>query len=122
MTDDNSGLDRSDSIEDVRIDPAIIRTLANDAAAALVGLWDSPRGSFWRSTEHRALERTSAPGSMFPTVTFRSIEALLRLVEDYPGWADAASIEVLDKAISTILTKKEEELQSTLGLKSEGAI
>lgn len=122
MNEDNTVCDGSSSIEDVRIDPTFIRRLASDSAAALVGLWDSPRSSFWRSTEHRSLERSKAPGSIFPTVTFRSIEALLRLVEDYPAWADAASIEVVDKAIPTILERKEEELHSTLGLKSEGAI
>jgi hypothetical protein len=59
---------------------------------------------------------------MFATVTFRSIEALLRLVEDYPAWADAAPIAALDKAIPALLAKKEEEIHSTLGLKSEGGI
>lgn len=107
-------------IEPASIDLFLLRELVGEAAAALVALWDTPRGSFWRSTEHRAAEQGKTPAGVFPTVTFRSLEALLRLVEDYPAWAEPATVELAATvAIPAILSKNEEELRSTLGLTSE---
>src|SRR6267154_1166961 len=105
------------------IDASVLRALAIESAAALVSLWDPSRGSFWRSTEHRTVEQDKEPLGIFPTVTFRSLEALLRLIEDFPAWAEATTIRLaIDTVVPALLSMKEEELRSTLGLTSEGGV
>lgn len=103
------------------IDAALMRAIVVESAACLVDLWDSARGSFWRSTEHRIAEQDKGTAGVFPTVTFRSLEALLRLIEDYPGWAEPSTIALAtDNVVPALLSRKENELRSTLGLTSEG--
>src|SRR2546422_703084 len=115
--------DGRDLLESGSLDLTFLRTLASDAAAAVACLWDSPRNTFWRSTEHRALEESKPPTGMFPTVTFRSLEALLQLIENYPAWADTAVVNLaVNQAIPAILSSREEDLRSTLGLTSEGDV
>src|SRR5690348_16850962 len=93
-------LSGTDLVQGFATDPAFLRTLVSDAAAAIVHLWDPARKSFWRSTEHRSAEEKKAPKGVFPTVTFRSLEALLRLIEEYPAWADSALVKLaLEQAI-----------------------
>jgi hypothetical protein len=102
-------------------DPRFLRALATEAAAAVANLWDPSRKSFWRSTEHRSAEEEKKGDGIFPTVTLRSLEALLRLVEDHPGWIDSTMADLLFKeAVPALLSMKEEDLHSTLGLTSEG--
>jgi hypothetical protein len=102
----------------------LLRSLATDAAAAVAALWDPTRKSFWRSTEHRSSEESKATGSMFfPTVTFRSLEALLRLIEEHPEWADSTITDLaLTQAVPALLAHKEEDIRSSLGVSTEGDV
>jgi hypothetical protein len=105
------------------IDVSFLRSLAVESAAALVSLWDPFRGSFWRSSEHRTAEQNKPPVGIFPTVTFRSLEALLRVIEDMPAWAEPSTIQLAtDIVVPALLSRKEEDLHSSLGLTSEGGV
>lgn len=71
-----------DSELDVRL---MIRRIADDSVNAILNLWDEERGCYWRDTEHH-----ETPGvenqKFFPTVTYRSTEALLDLFFRHPDW------------------------------------
>jgi len=107
----------------VSFEPIFLRDLALAAANTLMDMWDSSRSSFWRSTEHRAAEVGKAPAGIYPTVSFRSLEALLRLIAEYPAWVGSEVKDFsLKVAVPAILTIDEQEMRSTLSLTSEGGV
>jgi hypothetical protein len=122
MNPNESEISTADFIPSASLTARFQRTLAIEAAAAVAALWDSKRKCFWRSTEHRAAESSQKKkrGEFFPTVTFRSLEALLRLIEERPEWADSSIIELaVTEAIPALLEYDETMFQSTLGISSE---
>lgn len=106
------------------VSPRMLRALTIDASAAIVELWDPTRKSFWRSTEHRTAEEAkNAEVALFPTVTFRSLEALLRMIEEQPEWVDQLTDDLaLKKAVPALLSYDEAEFRSSLGVSSEGNV
>src|ERR1044072_3069222 len=63
----------------------LIRRIASESAAAIGDLWDEPRGCYWRDTEQRRT-RSKDEHEFFPTVTYRSTEALVDVIFRYPDW------------------------------------
>jgi hypothetical protein len=102
----------------------LFRSVATDAAAAIAGLWDPTLKTFWRSTEHRSSEESKIQGqAFFPTVTFRSLEPLLRLIEEHPEWADSTITDLaLTQAVPALLSQHEEDMRSSLGVSNDGAV
>jgi len=99
-----------------------LRTSVQQAATAIIGLWDEDLKTFWRSTEHRA--RGKGPGEgFFPTVTFTSIEALARLVCEFPDWASPEIKDcVIESCIPAVLRQDISALDSTLDTLSGGGL
>jgi hypothetical protein len=101
-------------------DASLAHEPAQLAALAIADLWDADRKSFWRSTEHRKQDKGSRRTEFFPTVTFRSTEALLRMQQERPSWLPKQVVPVLNEAVPSLLERKENDLHSTLGLTSAG--
>lgn len=74
-------------------EPYIIpsQQIISQSVAAVLELWDSSSGTFWRSTEHKASADNSARDAFYPTVTFRCVSALIRTHRHRP---DSLSGEV----------------------------
>jgi hypothetical protein len=133
--------------QNLDVNPRVLRRLASEAAAAIAALWDSERKSFWRSTEHRLVEQSKVNPAellkgkpveqlkgrpseqprgtpeLFPTVTFRSVEALLRLIEEQPQWVSPdISTLAIDVVVPALLSYNEKDFKSSLGISSEGNV
>lgn len=67
------------------MDLRLIRRIATESANAIYDLWDPDRGCYWRDTEQRK-SKSSDANEFFPTVTYRSTEALLDLIFRHPDW------------------------------------
>jgi hypothetical protein len=76
----------SDSLLESAMDLRLIRRIAVDSAKAIYQLWNDEGGCYWRDTEQRRLATRKETSQFFPTVTYRSTEALLELVLRHPDW------------------------------------
>jgi hypothetical protein len=83
---------------------------------AICQLWDKSRGTFWRSTEHRArIKQKAQKQAFFPTVSYRSAEALLDLISRFPEWISKENKElIINSLIQQVLKRKLNEVESTL--------
>lgn len=76
----------SDPLWESAMDVRLIRRIAVDSADAIYHLWNDKSGCYWRDTEQRNRATASEAAKFFPTVTYRSTEALLELILRYPDW------------------------------------
>lgn len=73
----------------------MMRRIATDSANAIMDLWDKERGCFWRDTDQRK-KKSNDRREFFPTVTYRSTEALLDLFFRHPDWLPEKRRETLE--------------------------
>lgn len=101
-----------DSTTDLRL----IRRVANESADAIYKLWDPDRGCYWRDTEQRR-NKSADPHEFFPTVTYRSIEALLDLIFRHPDWLrDEQRTAIIKECLPKIFERSLADTQSALDI------
>ena len=93
-----------------------LRDIARQSAAAVMALWNEQIGSFWRSTQQRRREEQGgASQEFFPTVTFCSIEALVRYCVEFPDWVSGGvEAKVRDEYVPAVVGRDLENVRSTL--------
>jgi hypothetical protein len=102
-----------DSTTDLRL----IRRIANESADAIYELWDPDRGCYWRDTEQRRRNKSADPHEFFPTVTYRSIEALLDLIFHRPDWLrDEQRTAIIKEYLPKIFERSLVDTQSALDI------
>lgn len=67
------------------VDPTFLRPPVELAQGAILELWQ-PQGTFWRSTLHRSALAGKGDGSLYPTVSLRSMLALHTVFQRAPDW------------------------------------
>jgi hypothetical protein len=98
-------------------DIAPLKNCARRASQAVLHLWDKDRKTFWRSTEHRDRERDKATKSVFfPTASLRSVQALLKLLAEFPEWITEPDIEAFlsDDCLPSLVKRKHSSFRTSL--------
>src|SRR5947209_17609497 len=96
----------------------LIRRIATDSANAIYDLFDSVRGCYWRDTEHRK-NKPAKPKTkeFFPTVTYRSTEALLDLIFRHPDWLpDKQRAEIIQNHVRRVFSRPLADTESALDI------
>src|SRR5438045_5935020 len=94
----------------------LIRRLATDSANAICALWDEARGCYWRDTEQRRAKSADA-NEFFPTVTYRSTEALLDLIFRHPDWlSEELRTEIIGHRLPAIFKRPLDQTHSALDI------
>ncbi len=94
-----------------------LKNCALRASQAVLHLWDKDRKTFWRSTEHRKRDvKKAKPLDFFPTVSLRSIQALLKLLAEFPEWIAESGIDTLlrDDCLPSLVKRKHSSFRTTL--------
>lgn len=94
----------------------VTKDMVARATAAITQLWDDSRGTFWRSTEHRNRDESNSEGiDFFPTVSYKSTEALIDLASRYPEWTrDETKRQLTEIYIPKVLSHSLDEIDSSL--------
>ena len=92
----------------------LIRRIARESSDAILRLWDEKRGCFWRDTEHRARNKSDNIEEFFPTVTYRSTEALLELILRYPDWLTEDRRKKIESHVPRVLSRSLADVYSAL--------
>lgn len=95
----------------------LTRRIAVESADAIYYLWDDKRGCFWRDTDQRDRKKSKPvdAGEFFPTVTYRSLEALLDLILRHPDWIDDDKRKaIIEKHVPRILSRSLAAVRSAL--------
>ncbi len=104
----------SNTLLESAMEQRLRRRIAEESADAICGLWDEPRGCYWRDTEQRKT-KSSDVSEFFPTVTYRSTEALLDLIFRYPDWiSDEQRVKILNEHLPTVFKRSLPETPSAL--------
>jgi hypothetical protein len=104
----------STSLLESAVELRLIRRIATDSAKAINDLFDDDRGCYWRDTEQRKTESADTP-EFFPTVTYRSTEALLDLIFRHPDWLADQTATIYDR-IRRVLSRPLADTQSALDI------
>lgn len=92
------------------LDASFVRGSVEIAESAIADLWDTARGTFWRSTQHRAREQRKGSKAdikeFFPTVTFRCLEALLACRRHTPDWMTKGCTTFLNEVCSPSVSRR----------------
>lgn len=92
-----------------------LRRLAEEAAAAISGLWDASRKTFWRNTLQRTRDQADNQTDFFPTVTLRCLDALLFFLLRFPEWVDEElKNNILNVWLPSIVDRDQKTLKSSL--------
>lgn len=91
----------------------LIRRIVGECVTAIDGLWDKTRGCYWRDTEHSQSTSVDAT-EFFPTVTYRSTEALLDLIFRHPDWAPDEKDTIIEDHLPRIFSRTLAERPSAL--------
>jgi hypothetical protein len=91
----------------------MIRRIAADSENAIHHLWDDERGCFWRDTEQRKT-KSADTHEFFPTVTYRSAEALLDLMFRHPDWLPPKRKAIIADRVSKLFLRSLVDIPSAL--------
>ena len=98
------------------MDLLLIRRIATESANAIYDLWDPDRGCYWRDTEQRKSKSSDAT-EFFPTVTYRSTEALLDLIFRHPDWLpDERQAAIIEDHLPKIFKRSLADTRSELDI------
>jgi len=108
------------------LDGSFLIAVSKDAVWAISELWHSGWGTFWRDTDHRDRVNAGAGPAytqFFPTVTFRSTDALLRLLMEQPTWTSKPMMDALfNQYLPALLAMNEEDLISSITPMPDGKL
>jgi hypothetical protein len=110
----------SDPLLESAMEARLIRRIATDSANAIYDLFDSVRGCYWRDTEQRKNKPArSKTKEFFPTVTYRSTEALLDLIFRHPDWLhDERRAAIIQNHVRRVFSRPLAATESALDIPS----
>ena len=103
---------RSDTPE---MEADIVEILARNASKAISKLIKKEGRTFWRSTTHKFRSVRVSRTTLFPTVTFRSLESLLIALVERPEWvSDDVKVILTRKMIPFLVDCELDSFESSL--------
>lgn len=97
------------------MDLRLIRRIARESAEAIYFLWNDQGGCYWRDTEQSKRAKPAEAARFFPTVTYRSTEALLELILRYPDLlSDDKTKAITEIHVPRVLSKLLAKVSSAL--------